>query len=311
MILGGVKGDDALAALDCGTNSTRLLVVGASGDVRAREMTITRLGEGVDRTGRLGEEAIRRTVDVLAEFRKAIDLHGVVKKRAAATSAVRDAENAEEFLDRVVEVLGVVPEVLPGAEEGRLAYLGATAELDPRQGPYLLIDVGGGSTELVGTVGSGIVVVSLEVGCVRATERFFAHDPPLAGELEAARSYVRGLVSRAVDDHPGLKGAARLIGVAGTVAALSRLDQGLVAYDRDRIHHSQVTLAAVERLIGQLGSMTLESRLQWPALEAERADVIVGGAVVLAEAMTTLGFDALTASESDLLDGIAAELLAA
>jgi exopolyphosphatase/guanosine-5'-triphosphate,3'-diphosphate pyrophosphatase len=274
-------------------------------------MRITRLGEGVDRTGRLGEEAIRRTVDVLAEFRKAIDLHGVVKKRAAATSAVRDAENAEEFLDRVVEVLGVVPEVLPGAEEGRLAYLGATAELDPRQGPYLLIDVGGGSTELVGTVGSGIVVVSLEVGCVRATERFFAHDPPLAGELEAARSYVRGLVSRAVDDHPGLKGAARLIGVAGTVAALSRLDQGLVAYDRDRIHHSQVTLAAVERLIGQLGSMTLESRLQWPALEAERADVIVGGAVVLAEAMTTLGFDTLTASESDLLDGIAAELLAA
>jgi len=274
-------------------------------------MRITRLGAGVDRTGRLSQEAMRRTVEVLAEFRTAMNLHGVVKKRAAATSAVRDAENSEEFLDRVAEVLGVAPEVLPGREEGRLAYLGATAELDPDQGPYLLIDVGGGSTELVGRLGSGIVVVSLDIGCVRATERFLAHDPPLASELEAARSYVRGLVSRAVDDHPGIKGAARLIGVAGTVAALSRLEQGLVAYDRDRIHLSRVTLAAVERLIDLLGSMPLARRLEWPTLEPERADVIIGGGVVLAEAMTTLGFDVLTASESDLLDGIAAELLAA
>ncbi len=303
--------DRPVAAVDCGTNSTRLLVVGADGRPLERLMRITRLGAGVDRAGRLSEEAIVRTLEVLAEFRTAMDLHGVVEKRAAATSAVRDAENAEDFADRVVEVLGVAPEVLPGEEEGRLAYLGATAELDPGQGPYLLIDVGGGSTELVGSVGSDMVVVSLDIGCVRATERFLAHDPPLASELEAARSQVRGLVSRVVDDHPGLKGAARLIGVAGTVAALSRLEQGLVSYDRGRIHHSQVTLAAVERLIGQLGSIPLARRRSWPTLEPERADVIIGGAVVLAEAMTTLGFDALTASESDLLDGIAAELLAA
>ncbi len=302
--------DGPVAAVDCGTNSTRLLVVGADGRPLERLMRITRLGAGVDRAGRLSEEAMGRTLDVLAEFRAAIDLHGVVNKRVAATSAVRDAENAEEFTGRVVEVLGVAPEVLAGEEEGRLAYFGATAELDSGQGPYLLIDVGGGSTELVGSVGSGIVVVSLDIGCVRATERFLAHDPPLPSELEAARSEVRGLVSRAVDDHPGLKGAARLIGVAGTVAALSRLDQGLVAYDRARIHHSHVSLAAVERLIGLLASIPLARRREWPTLAPERADVIIGGALVLAEAMTTLGFHVLTASESDLLDGIAAELLA-
>jgi exopolyphosphatase/guanosine-5'-triphosphate,3'-diphosphate pyrophosphatase len=299
-----------VAAIDCGTNSTRLLVADAAGRSLERLMRITRLGQDVDRSGRLAEEAMRRTIEVLAEFRRVMGDHGVVRARATATSAARDAENAGEFARRVTEVLGIAPEVLPGEEEARLAYLGATAELDPAAGPYLVIDVGGGSTELVGGAGAGLEVVSLEIGCVRATERFLRHDPPLPTELAAARTHVRGLVTAALDAHPALEGAARLVGVAGTVAALARLDQGLVEYDRSRIHHARVSLAAIEQLIGTLGAVPAASRAEWPALEPERADVLIGGAAVIAEAMVTLGFDELTASESDLLDGIVADLLA-
>lgn len=298
-----------VAAIDCGTNSTRLLVADADGRPLERLMRITRLGQGVDRTGRLAEEAIGRTLSVLAEFREVMDERSVVRARATATSAARDAKNADEFAKRVTEVLGIAPEVLPGEEEGRLAYLGATAGLDPGEGPYLVIDVGGGSTELVGGGGPTLEVVSLEIGCVRATERFFDHDPPLAGELEAARSQVRKLVRGALQARPGLEGGRRLIGLAGTVAALVRLDQGLLEYDRDRVHHAPLRLASVERLLAGLSHEPLERRLSWPGLEPERADVIIGGAVVLAEAMATLGFEVLTASEADLLDGVAAELL--
>ena len=299
-----------VAAIDCGTNSTRLLVVDAGGRPLVRLMRITRLGQDVDLTGRLAEEAMQRTIEVLEEFAEVMRDLGVVRVRVTATSAARDAGNAGEFARRVTEVLGVGPEVLAGEEEGRLAYLGATAELDPSEGPYLVIDIGGGSTELVGGGGAGLDAVSLEIGCVRVTERFLRHDPPLATELEAARSLVRGLVTGALEARPELRGATRLVGVAGTVAAFARLDQGLIEYDRDRIHHARLTLAATERWLGELSALPVERRRAWPTLEPERADVIVGGGAVLAEAMVTLGFDELTASESDLLDGVAAELLA-
>jgi exopolyphosphatase/guanosine-5'-triphosphate,3'-diphosphate pyrophosphatase len=293
-----------------GTNSTRLLVVDATGQALERLMRITRLGEGVDRTGRLGEEAMHRTTEVLAEFATVMGDLGVVRARATATSAARDAENALEFARRVNEVIGVVPEVLEGEEEARLTYKGATSELDPQAGPYLVIDVGGGSTELVGGRPPGLYAVSMEMGCVRVTERFLDHDPPLAKELEAARAYVRQLVAQALRDEPGLSAAVHLIGVAGTVSALTRLDQGIVSYDRSRVHHARLTLAVIERLLGELAAVSVARRLQWPALEPERADVIVGGTLVLAEAMCVLGLDALTVSESDLLDGVAAALLA-
>jgi exopolyphosphatase/guanosine-5'-triphosphate,3'-diphosphate pyrophosphatase len=305
---GGAPGP--VAAIDCGTNSTRLLVVDAGGRPLERLMRITRLGQGVDRERRLDETAMRRTIEVLAEFREVLDDHGVTRTRATATSAGRDAENFDEFAGRVAEVLGTAPEVLRGEEEGRLTYLGSTADLDPAEGAYLVIDVGGGSTELVGGLRTALHVVSLEIGCVRATERFFEHDPPLRSELAAARALVRRLVTGAVEARPELGGAARLVGVAGTVAALVRLDQGLLCYDRSRIHHARLTLAAIERLIDELGAVRSARRRRWPALEAERADVIIGGAAVLAEAMVVLGFEVLTASESDLLDGIVAELLA-
>lgn len=272
-------------------------------------MRITRLGEGVDRTGRLGEEAMGRTTEVLAEFASVMGGLGVVRARATATSAARDAENAVEFARRVTEIIGVVPEVLDGEEEARLTYKGATSELDPTAGPYLVIDVGGGSTELVGGGSPGLQAASLEMGCVRVSERFLGHDPPLAEELEAARAYVRQLVVQALGDEPGLDGAARLIGVAGTVSALTRLDQGIVSYDRSRVHHACLALSVIERLLNELAAVSLAARLSRPALEAERADVLIGGTAVLAESMCVLGFDALTVSESDLLDGVVAELL--
>ncbi|MGD0984348.1 MAG: DUF501 domain-containing protein [Acidimicrobiales bacterium] len=300
-----------VAAIDCGTNSTRLLVADTSGRALERLMRITRLGQGVDRDGRLDESAMQRTIDVLAEFRRVMDHHGVTRARATATAAARDARNTGEFTRRVTEILGTAPEVLDGEEEGRLTYLGATAELDPAAGPYLVLDVGGGSTELVEGAAGATTAVSLEIGCVRCSERFLEHDPPLAGELEALRVHVRRLVTGAVEAHPELGDAAQLIGVAGTVAGLVRLDQGIVVYDRSRIHHARLSLAAIERLIGELSALPLVKRLEWPALEAERADVIIGGAAVLAEAMVVLGFEVMTASESDLLDGIVAELLTA
>jgi exopolyphosphatase/guanosine-5'-triphosphate,3'-diphosphate pyrophosphatase len=298
-----------VAAIDLGTNSTRLLVVDGSGRPLERLMRITRLGEGVDSTGSLAEEAMRRTLDVLAEFRRLTNGLGVGRARATATSAARDADNEGEFARRVAKVLGIVPEVLTGEEEARLTYRGATSELEPGDGPYLVIDVGGGSTELVAGAGPTVHSASLEMGCVRLTERFIGHDPPLPAELQAARDYVHRLVNEALASQPVLGLPARLIGVAGTVSALVRLDNGVVEYDRSRIHHARLSLAVIEHLLGELAAATVADRLTWPALEPERADVIIGGAVVLAEAMALLGFDALTASESDLLDGVAAELL--
>jgi len=305
-----VSADGPVAAVDLGTNSTRLLVVGADGQPLARLMRITRLGQGVDRTGRLAEGAMERTLDVLGEFRRVTDHYRVTRIRATATSAARDADNEGEFARRVAEVLGTVPEVLKGGEEARLTYLGATSELHPTDGPYVVIDVGGGSTELVGGEPQDLRAVSLEMGCVRVTERFIEHDPPLPAELQAARTYVRGLVTGALKANPELAGAARLIGVAGTVSALVRLEAGLVDYDRSQIHLARLSLASIERLLGELAAVGLARRLERPALETERADVIIGGACVLAEAMTVLGFESLIASESDLLDGVAAELLA-
>ena len=192
----------AVAAVDCGTNSTRLLVMAADGTTLERRMIVTRLGEGVDRTGELASAGIERTLAALAEYRELIDAHGVVRVRAAATSAARDAGNSAVFFDAATTVLGVRPELIAGEAEGRLSYKGATAELAAAEGPFLVVDLGGGSTELVAgsATGNGVpgAVVSLDVGCVRVTERFLASDPPGAAELAAARSFVGGVVDAAL-----------------------------------------------------------------------------------------------------------------
>ncbi|HUO48627.1 MAG TPA: exopolyphosphatase, partial [Acidimicrobiales bacterium] len=255
--------DGTVAALDCGTNSTRLLVAGPGGEVLEREMRITRLGQGVDATHRLSAEAVERTLSVLADYRRLMDRHGVGHARLVATSAVRDAENAEDFLLGAAAAIGVAPEVLSGLEEGRLSFAGAVAGLDAAgvdvgPGPVLVVDIGGGSTELAAgpVVGplTDVAAVSLDVGCVRLSERFFHHDPPLPGELGAARTFVDGLLDRALGVLPSLEPGGLLVGLAGTVSTLASLAQGLGAYDRTRIHHFELSRRDVAHWLARLAA---------------------------------------------------------
>jgi exopolyphosphatase/guanosine-5'-triphosphate,3'-diphosphate pyrophosphatase len=311
-ILGHAAPPRSLAAIDCGTNSIRLLVTDGDARPLARLMRITRLGEGTNATGRLAREAMSRTLDVLEEYGSVMTGLGVERARAVATSAVRDAANSEEFLAAAEKACGVRPELLTGTEEGRLAFEGATAELDPGSGPYLVVDIGGGSTELVlgpapGETERGPVVVSLNVGCVRLTERFLLHDPPRAEELAAALAAVEALVDDAASRLP-LRAARALIGLAGTVSALAAIQQGLEEYDRARLHHFVLTLEAIRAMLAGLGAEDRAARARRPGLEPGRADVIVGGAVVLATVMERLGFGQCLVSESDLLDGLVGSL---
>jgi exopolyphosphatase/guanosine-5'-triphosphate,3'-diphosphate pyrophosphatase len=302
--------DRAVAAIDCGTNSTRLLIAAGDGRTLDRRMLITRLGAGVDRSGRLQPAAIRRTLDVLEEYQRAISAASVVNVRAVATSALRDAANAPSFLDPAALALGTELDVLSGVEEGRLSYRGATSELSREGDPYLVVDVGGGSTELVTVlVGGSIEVISVDVGCVRVTERFFAGDPPTGAELRAARAHVRGLLDGARAGRPALADARTIVGVAGTVSALTMLSVGLESYDRSAVHHARLARSEVARLLDELAAVTLEERRARSGMEHDRADVIVGGALVLLTVLQVFDGEELVVSESDILDGIVAELL--
>ena len=311
----GRVGDGPAAAIDCGTNSTRLLVAHPGGPALERLMRITRLGEGVDRARRLAPEAVERTLGVLREYRSVMDGLGVGAVRMTATSAARDAANRDEFFDAAESIVGARPELLGGDEEGRLSFLGATADLDPEGAPWLIADIGGGSTELVagsgpaspsgpGGGGGPTAVRSLDVGCVRLTERFLHHDPPAPEEMEAARAFLDGLLDRTIEDEPGLLGARTLVGLAGTVASLAAVDQGLDDYDRDRQHHYLLGIDRVERILDRLASTDSAGRRAIPGIETERADVIVGGSIVLAGVMRRFGFDQCLTSEADILDGL-------
>ncbi len=306
----GEEIDGPVAAIDCGTNSTRLLVVAPDGSSLAREMIITRLGEGVDATGRLAPQAIGRTLEALAHYREVCDRHGVVRLRATATSAARDAANSEDLFGPATAALGTRPELIAGTEEGQLSYRGATAGLS--DGPYLVVDVGGGSTELVaGSADRSSIaaVISLDIGCVRVTERFFASDPPSPDEIAAARAYVAGLLAGALGKLPALCSPKQLIGVAGTVSSLTSMALGLEDYDNAATHHARLSLEVVESLTSELAAMDLAARQERPGMEVGRADVIVGGAIVLSEVMKATGHDELICSETDILDGVAADLL--
>ena len=297
-----------VAAIDCGTNSTRLLVTDGSRAVE-RLMRITRLGEGVDGTGRLSPDAIARTVSVLREFRSAMDRDGVQAVRMSATSAVRDASNREQFMAAAEDVVGIRPEVLSGMEEGRLAFAGATAELDPSNGPFLVVDIGGGSTELVVGRAEPVGVESMDVGCVRITEKFLHHDPPRPEELSDALMEVRDQLEDAVRAVPELNDAQQMIGLAGTVTTVAAVELGLTEYDRDRIHHFWLTRAAAEDVFRTLATESRASRLGNPGLEEARADVIVGGCVVLVAVLRYFDLSGCLVSESDILDGLASSLL--
>src|SRR5437762_6952823 len=227
---------EMLAAVDCGTNSTRLLVSEGGERTVERLMRITRLGQGVDATGALAPQAVQRTVEVLREFRQVMDRHGVERVRMTATSAARDAANREEFFTAAADIVGTRPELLTGEEEGRLAFLGATAELDPSEGPFLVVDIGGGSMEFAVGTTEPEGVLSVDIGCVRLTEKFLHHDPPAPEELSQVVSVARDHLEDVARELPASREARRLAGLAGPVTTVAAVEQGLPQYDRDRIH---------------------------------------------------------------------------
>jgi exopolyphosphatase/guanosine-5'-triphosphate,3'-diphosphate pyrophosphatase len=296
-----------VAAIDCGTNSTRLLVV-RDGVTIDRRMVITRLGQGVAGTGRFRPDAIERTLAVLADYRAAMDEHGVERVRAAATSAARDAANRDELLDAAEAVIGVRPEVLGGDEEGRLSFAGATAELDPAAGPFLVVDIGGGSTEFAVGTGTCDGVVSVDIGCVRVTEEHLVSDPPKPEELSAALSVIEAHLDDVVREEPEVLQARRLIGLAGTITTVAAVEMGMPTYDRDKIHHFVLTHDAAEDVFRTLATESREQRLHNPGLEEARADVIVGGCCVLVKIFRHFDFDEMLVSEADILDGLAASI---
>ena len=295
-----------VAAVDIGTNSVRLLVTDARGKELERRMRITRLGQGVDVSGALRPDAIRRTLDVLDEYGALIRVHGVDSVRAAATSAARDAENRDVFFDGAERAIGTRPELLPGEEEARLSFRGATADLDPALGPFLVVDIGGGSTEFILGTMEPEALVSVNMGCVRMTERHLATDPPTLAELDALFADVRSElahVRRAID-----VGRMRLmLGLAGTVTTLAALSLGLTVHDPTKTHHLRLGRARVEALFATLRASNVASRRAM-LLEPARAEVIVGGAAVLVTILRELDIVELVVSEADILDGLAASL---
>ena len=296
-----------VAAVDCGTNSIRLLVTEIAGgrqtDVQ-REMRVVRLGQGVDRTGRLAPEALARTRTALQEYTRLCKSHGVEHIRMVATSATRDAENRHEFRDMVREVLGTEPEVISGDEEAALSFDGATRGLDPADGPFLVMDIGGGSTELVLGTTSVDAARSVDIGCVRLTERHLAGDPPGLDELAGAIADIDAalvLVRQAVP----VENARTAVGLAGSVTTVAALALDLPAYDSDRIHLSRIPAADVRAVTDRLLAMTRDERAALPVMHPGRVDVIGAGALVLATLVDRLGLPEVLVSESDILDGIA------
>ena len=290
------------AGVDIGTNSVRLLISDDAGRELERHMEITRLGQGVDQRGELHPDAIARTAAVLARYGELLRKHGVQRVRAAATSAARDARNGAEFLDAAERVLGTRPQVLDGEEEARLSFRGATRGLPASGAQFLVIDIGGGSTELVLGSERPEALISVDMGCVRMTERHLRSDPPARAELDAIADDVRGElveVRRVVD----VARARTVIGLAGTITALAALELGLTRYDATRAHHARLTLAQVERGYQRLAAADLQARRGMLA-EPKRAEVVVGGAAVLLTMMRELAISELTVSESDILDGL-------
>ncbi len=274
-------------------------------------MKITRLGRGVDRTGRLEADAMQGTVEVLREYRSVMDRLGVERVRVAATSAVRDAANRDEFLDAAEAAVGARPELLSGEVEGRLSFSGAVADLDPDDGPFLVVDIGGGSTEFAVGTREAEGVVSVDVGCVRITEQFLHGDPPTGGELSDAISVVRSHLDDVERELPAVRHAARLVGLAGTVTTMAAVEIGLPAHDLARIHHFVLTRDAAEDVFRTLATERRADRVFNPGLEEARADVIVGGALVLVTIMRRFGFDECLVSVADVLDGLARSLIPA
>jgi exopolyphosphatase/guanosine-5'-triphosphate,3'-diphosphate pyrophosphatase len=294
-----------VAVIDIGTNSTRLLVadvVDGAVTQLERRSTVTRLGRGVDLSGHLSAEAIEDVCAAISNYVGIIEELGAETVDAIATSAVRDADNGSAFVAELRERFALSARVLGGEEEARSTYLGATSEAPPSE-PTLVVDIGGGSTELV--VGRGSEVSfhdSLQAGVVRHSERHIASDPPTAGELEALATDVRGLIETSVGS--GVT-ASRGIAVAGTPTSLAAVELGLEPYDPSRVHGHTLALPSIQRMLSQLASVPLAERVEIPGLHPDRAPTIVAGVVILVEVMRAFSLEEIGVSEHDILYGTA------
>jgi exopolyphosphatase/guanosine-5'-triphosphate,3'-diphosphate pyrophosphatase len=312
-----------LASMDVGTNSTRLLIADVSdGRITAqltREMVITRLGKGVDKTRRFDPLALARTLEVLGDYAARCLEHQVEGVRLAATSATRDAANRDELIDGVRELLGIEPEVLSGPEEAAASFLGATWDLPiPPNGQVAVFDIGGGSTELIaGPAGAPVgevldnppQAVSVDVGSVRLTERHVTHDPLTEDEVTAVRADAEAAIAAGVErlgwtPGAGAPGGAQVVGVAGTVTTVTALSLGLEAYDPDRVHRSTLTATTIAETAARLCAMTVAEKAALPIMPPGREDVIAAGALVLEAVCRVLALEEITVSETDILDGV-------
>ncbi len=308
-----------VAAIDIGSNSTRLLILGPAGDELARQVTVTKLGAGVDATGTLAADAIERTVASLRSYATALEQHGVSvdRVRLTTTSASRDASNRDEFFQLVDAAVGRTPELLSGADEAELSFRGATSWLSRRANERgeplhdVVVDVGGGSTELaVGRPGERPVGVwSIDAGCVRLTEHWLRGNPPSAEELSNAVAVMHSHLDDAEREVPELKSADRLIGVAGSIVTVAAVEIGLPTYDRDRLHRFELTRAAAEDVFRTLATENRRDRAHNPGLAADRVDTIVAGALILVTVMRHWKHDVCLVSQTDGLDASARSML--
>jgi exopolyphosphatase/guanosine-5'-triphosphate,3'-diphosphate pyrophosphatase len=299
-----------VAAIDCGTNSIRLLLADIEGDTltdHVRRMEVVRLGQGVDKTGRMSQEALARTFTAVEGYAREIARYDAQRVRFVATSASRDAANAAEFTDGVRARLGIDPEVVPGNEEAALSFAGATRELHGAggvAGPYLVIDIGGGSTEFVLGDTAVQAAVSVDVGCVRLTERHLVSDPPTAAEIAATIDDIDAAIDLAAATVP-MNGPCTLVGLAGSVTTVAAMALGLSAYDPVAIHRSRIRAADVHAITGALVAMTRADRAAIGVMHPGRVDVIGAGALILDRIMRRVGAGDVLVSEHDILDGIA------
>jgi exopolyphosphatase/guanosine-5'-triphosphate,3'-diphosphate pyrophosphatase len=299
------EGSHRVAVIDVGSNSARLLVADVAGrrvSPVERRSTVTRLGRGVDLSGRLSAEAVEDACRAIADYVATIGELEVDSVEAIATSAVRDSENGSAFVAELRERFALSARVLDGEEEARLTYLGATAEHMPTE-PTLVVDIGGGSTELIVGTGEEIAFhTSLQAGVVRHTERHIASDPPTAVELEALAADVRGLIEAASGD---AERASKGVAVAGTPTSLAAIELKLEPYDPNRVHGHGLSLPSIQRMLSQLASSPLSKRIEIPGMHPERAPTIVAGVVILVETMRAFGLEEIEVSEHDILYGTA------
>lgn len=295
-----------VAAIDCGTNSIRLLIASDGREV-IRKMEIVKLGEGVDKTKNFSPAAVERTLNALRRFKDLIDQHHVTKVRFCATSATRDAQNREIFTAPAMQILGVAPEVIAGTEEAKLSFLGATADLPRELAPFLVVDIGGGSTEFVMGTDDVERAVSVDIGCVRMTERHFSQDPPSLEEIAGARADINRAIDGALEEVP-IQSAKTLIAVAGTATTVAAAALNLPSYDRFAIHCARVSAERTEEISEWLLSLNKDERAALGYMHPGRVEVIAAGSLVLAEIMRRTGAREFIASEQDILDGIVATL---